>query len=150
MGQIYVSGEYQQACWMRLRWDPLEHLRGYASAASSTLLSAGESVYQLELRGGASAGRLVCFSWRQHRGFPLPPLEGTIAATRLGPFVNLLLRARYRFSSDAASQLLHESVGEEMVRRALRCVLKAISLILHEEPRRNAALIVFPAQQRDH
>jgi hypothetical protein len=152
MGQIYVSGEYQQGCWLRLRSDPLEQLRAYASARGSTLLSAGDAVYELELRGATSTQRPVFFSWKQHRGFPLPPLEGTVAAMRLGPFVNVLLRARYQFSSDIASQLLHEAVGEEMAQRALKRILKAISLVLHEAlpMDRNAALIVFPAQRKDH
>jgi hypothetical protein len=151
MGQISLSGEYQQGCWLRLRRDPLEQLRAYASQRSSTLLSAGGAVYELELRAGGQARRPIRFSWRQHRGFPLPPLEGAIATTRLGPFVNVSVRGRYRFGDDLAARLLDEAVGDKMASQTLRHVLKAISLILDEQPQpdRNTALIVFPAPQPD-
>ncbi len=150
VGQVSLSGEYQRSCWLRLRRDPLEQLRAHALVGAPMVFSAGDGVYELALHPARSRHPLG-FTWRQHRGFPLPPVEGTLTATRLGPFVNLLLRARYRVADDAASRLLHEAVGEVMAQRTMTYVFKAISLILAEKPPADPdeALVVFPAREED-
>jgi hypothetical protein len=129
--RINVSDEQERRRWLRLQKDPLTPLRAYASA-KSVLLSSAPAVYELRIRDGAAGRRSIGFRWTQHRGLPLPPIEGTIRAVRFGPFAILIVRGKYRFGSDPASRLLHQAVGPAMARRSLVNVLRALVLLLDE------------------
>jgi hypothetical protein len=130
------SREFGETVWLNLRGDALAKIEEYASQGAM-LFSADDSTHELHVRDrGSRTHRSLAFTWTQRSGFPLPPLEGSITATRFGPLTILFFRTRYASVPDAASRLLDESIGAGMARRTLRRVVKAVQWILRDAPRR--------------
>lgn len=134
------SRQIRESLWLYCPEDPFarinEHMSEFQRAEWPYALpggagsNEGDAAFTLgDLRPVVRPERSMHFSWTCARGTRLPSLAGTITASRFGPFVNLTVRATYRYESSIAGRLAHEALGSRCATTSLQCLLQLLQAL---------------------
>ena len=78
---------------------------------------------------GTTFDEPLAFEWRPLDA-TLPPLRGEIRLHRVGPWVLIIVRARFYIAADVVGRLLSESVGRKCARASLRFLRRALARVI--------------------
>jgi len=131
-----VSCEYRFGLWRLAHTNARAMTDRLLGKLHSALFASRGGVFRLELGDDLTEahGRACrAIAWTRCGDATSPPVAGTIAISRFGPFIHVRVRVRYVYGSDAASELAHEAVGDVLVRASLRYLRIALVAALENE-----------------
>jgi hypothetical protein len=138
--------ELQSAVWvLHGTIDPIKTLAACASTPSldddfCVRIRSGTRCAPLEARfrflPDTYDDRMLAFAWTRDGDAPLPSMQGTLSARRIGPLLILRVHAQYACGLDAPERLFFEAVGRKLAHHTFKALLRALVQLLQRRPPR--------------